>query len=107
MSDVEWCTVLGNLLENALESCEGATQERPTLRIATKWTGRLFFLKVENSYDGSFEQKSGRFLSRKRGYTEYGLGLESVRKIVEHYGGTMSIYPKEAVFQAGITLHTK
>lgn len=104
MSDVEWCTVLGNLLENALESCEGATQERPTLRIATKWTDRLFFLKVENSYDGSFEQKGGRFLSRKRGYAEYGLGLESVRKIVEHYGGTLSIYPKEAVFQVGITM---
>lgn len=104
LSDVEWCTILGNLLENALEGCEGITQERPTLRIAAKWTGRLFFLKVENSYDGSFEQKGGRFLSRKRGYTEYGLGLESVRKIVEHYGGTLNIQPKKAVFQAGITV---
>ena len=107
LSDVEWCTVLGNLLENALEGCGRATEERPRLRIATKWTGRLFFLKVENSYDGSFEQKGGRYLSRKRGYAEYGLGLESVRKIVEHYGGTLSIYPKEAVFHAGITVPEK
>ena len=104
LSDVEWCTVLGNLLENALEGCERATEERPMLRINTKWTGRLFFLLVENSYDGTFEQKGGRFLSRKRGGAECGLGLESVRETVMRHGGTLNIYPLEKTFRVGITL---
>lgn len=103
-SDIEWCTVLGNLLENALEGCERADKEHPILHISTKWTGRTFFLLVENSYDGKYVQKNGRFLSRKREHIEFGLGLESVRETVEGHGGTMEIYPLEKVFQVGITL---
>lgn len=107
LNDIEWCTVLGNLLENALEGCERADKEHPVLHISTKWTGRTFFLLVENTYDGECMQKNGRFLSHKRERTEFGLGLESVRETVERHGGTMEIHPLETVFRVEITLMGK
>ena len=106
-NDIEWCTVLGNLLENAMEGCERADKKQPILHISTKWTGRTFFLLVVNTYDGECLQKSGRFLSHKREHTEFGLGLESVRETVERHGGTMEIHPLETVFRVEITLTGK
>lgn len=106
-SDIEWCTVLGNLLENALESCQRRGGEHQFIRIFTKWTGRSFFLLVENTYDGKVMKKDGRFLSHKRESAEYGVGLESVKETVEKHGGSLEIYPLDRVFRVGIVLNKK
>lgn len=108
LSDIEWCTILGNLLENALEGCERTDANPRIVRISTRWTQQTFFLLVENTYVGCFVQGSNRrFLSHKRNGAEYGLGLESVKETVEQHGGTMETYPLETVFKVGIILPAK
>lgn len=104
LTDIEWCSVLGNLLENALEACLRQEEGKRMTAILTQQIEGILFLKVENSYDGQYSCQDGKFLSRKSSGIRFGVGLESVREIVTRHGGTMDIYPEETIFSVGITL---
>ena len=104
LNELEWSSVLGNLLENALEGCTHASAEHPRIHIITKWTGRTFFLMIENSYNGVYKRRGDLFLSEKRNYQFTGVGLESVREKIVHHGGTLDVYPMENLFRVGISL---
>lgn len=105
LTDVELCTVLGNLLENALEACRRlpSTATR-SLSLNSKETAGTLFILIENSYDGNLKQMDGHFLSMKTETVRFGIGLESAKEILERYRGTMDLYPGKEVFKAGISV---
>ncbi|MEG0378736.1 MAG: GHKL domain-containing protein, partial [Eubacterium sp.] len=103
LTDVELCTVLGNLLENAVDACHRQTEDPRNIHIASQIDSELVIL-IENSYDGVLKQHGKRFLSRKNDGAEHGIGIESARYILEHHGGSLHIYLQEKKFQAGIVL---
>ncbi len=51
-SDVELCTVLGNLLENAVEACLRICEGNRFVYINSKVAGQMPFMLIENSFDG-------------------------------------------------------
>ena len=110
LPDVELCTVLGNLLENAVDACNrmpvaNESGSEKSITISSHETDGQWFILVENTYDGIVIQKHSRFLSRKDTNSErFGIGLESVKDITQKYNGSLDIYPKETVFRVGITL---
>lgn len=104
ISDVALCTVLGNLLENAVEACLRQTEGNRYIKIFADLTEKTLFLVVENSADGNYRQEGGRFLSRKPGKPRFGTGLESVQHTLEQNGGTLDAFPEADNFRAGITL---
>lgn len=106
LTDVELCTVLGNLLENAVEACELQVCGKPGIYLASHEDPHTYFLLLENSYNGHFKIKNGRFLSHKSQKPRIGIGLESVRKIIETQGGTLDIYPMAEKFRIGIGIPT-
>jgi len=110
LSDVELCTVLGNLLENAVDACNRMPDKNKSdyekhIAINSHETDGQWFVLLENTYDGIFLRKNNRFLSRKDTNSKrFGIGLESVKDIIEKHNGCLDIYPKEAIFRVGITL---
>lgn len=110
LSDVELCTVLGNLLENAVDACNrfpamNESDPEKYITINSHETDGQWFILLENTYDGIVLQKNSRFLSRKDTNSKrFGIGLESVKDIITKYNGSLDIYPKENVFRVGITL---
>lgn len=113
LPDVELCTVLGNLLENAVDACNRISVREESdyekyITISSHETDGQWFILVENTYDGIVLPKNNRYLSRKDTHSKrFGIGLESVKDIVEQYNGSLDIYPKETVFRVGITLPLK
>lgn len=113
LSDVELCTALGNLLENAVDACNrmpamNDSGSGKTITISSRETDGQWFVLVENTYDGIFLKKNNRFLSRKDTHSKrFGIGLESVKDIINKHNGSLDIYPKENVFGVGITLPLK
>ena len=113
LPDVELCSVLGNLLENAMDACNrmpmvNESKFEKSIAVTSHETDGQWFILVENTYDGIVIQKHNRFLSRKDTKSKrFGIGLESVRDVIEQHGGNLDIYPKETVFRVGITLPLK
>ena len=58
----------------------------------------MYFLKIENTYDGLVFQEGKTFLSRKGSSADHGIGLSSVRKIIESHGGDLDLVPGEEPF---------
>ena len=108
MTDIELCTLLGNLLENAIEACNRLPiTAKKQIYLHTRETDYFLFLRVENTYDGLIIEDNHHLLSRKSMSDTHGIGMESVRDIVERHDGTMDIYPMKDVFRIGISLPLK
>ena len=98
--------ILGNLLCNAAEALERLAPDAPRiLQLALIHQGNTLFLTVDNSYDGALRYDAEEhLLSSKRGYTECGIGMESIRAHLAHYNGTMEIAAEGALFAVSIVL---
>lgn len=106
MSDVELCSVLGNLLDNALEACAVLPEEERFLRV---YIGRLkdqFYLSVQNSA-GKVRRVKGIYFSTKQGSgadRQHGYGLFRIDRVAKKYGGFVNRQNEEGVFATEFTV---
>ncbi|MBQ8515574.1 MAG: sensor histidine kinase [Ruminococcus sp.] len=95
MTDVELCSVLGNLLDNAMEACEKLPVDTRFLRVYIHKFKGQFYLSVQNSA-GEVRRKNGVFCSSKQG--DHGFGLFRIDRIAKKYGGYVNRQYEEGVF---------
>lgn len=108
LTDVEYCTILGNLLENAIDACTHLPENsKRIIRLNSRATEHILFIRIDNTYDGVVLKENRHFLSRKEESGWHGIGMESAREIIETHGGTMDIYPFKNFFRIGISLPLK
>lgn len=105
MPESEFCMVLANLLENALEACLRQKEGPRFITVQAEEMNEYIVLIVENSFDENVlrRQQDGTLLSSKR--DDKGLGLASVGAIAEKYHGTLQITQKGGIFRAQAALH--
>ena len=108
LDPLDLTAILGNLLANAAEALERLAPDAPRLlRLALVHQGDTLFLTADNSYDGELRyDAAGHLLSSKRGCTERGIGMESIRTSLARYDGTMEISPEDDLFAVSIVLRT-
>lgn len=101
--DTDLCSVLSNLLENAMEASLRTAPEKRRVRVSARLhSGNMLLLSVENSYDGEVRERNGVFLSSKR--PGEGIGLQAVRHITEKNGGYSRFHYEDGVFTANVML---
>lgn len=99
MSDVELCSMLGNILDNAVEACGTLPEEERFMRVYIgKLKGQLY-LSVQNSA-GKVRKSKNTYLSTKDG--EHGYGLFRIDRIAKKYGGYVNRQNEEGVFATEI-----
>ncbi len=98
--DSETCSLLGNLLDNAIEACRRMDDN------ADKWISvkiesqkQLLFIKVKNSVSEVPVMKNERPLSVKRDKMRHGYGLKSVERIVHKHEGAITYQSEDKAFQ--------
>ncbi len=104
ISDVDFCTVLGNLLENALEACKKIEPEQRKILLSSSEQGSNLFVVIKNTYNGEIRQVGKRFVSTKTKAQRFGIGVSSAEQIVNAHGGTFTVSFDESTFQVGITI---
>ena len=104
LSEIDLCTIIGNLLDNAMEAV--LRQEEGEERFVRVFIGILkeqLYISVYNSVGGELKRSGKRYLSSKGG-ADHGLGLARVDRIVEKYGGFVNRQNEEGVFATEIML---
>lgn len=103
VSDVDLCAVLGNLLDNAIESCQ--RQEGDSECFIRVYIGTFkgqFYISVSNSSGGKAKRTAGRYRSSKGG--THGFGLMRIDRVVNKYGGYINRQSEEGVFATEVML---
>ena len=98
--------VLNNALDNAIEACRKILKEQNReIKFRGYVKGRMFFLIVENAYDGTTMRiKDGELMTTKSDEEIHGLGMSNMRSCVEKYYGTMQYELGENKFTLTIML---
>jgi len=100
-------TILGNLLDNALEAVAQAEEKHITVDI--EFSRQTLFIMVRNSFDGKIlyaddaAKREYRIVSRKA--AGGGHGLKNIDRAIEKYNGIMNITVEENVFTATVMLY--
>lgn len=101
LTDVELCSILGNLLDNAMEACEKLPYNERFIRVyIDKFKGQ-FYLSVQNSSPAVVRDK-GLFRTTKAG--THGFGLFRIDRIAKKYGGYVNRQYEEGVFATELLL---
>lgn len=103
ISELDLCSLLGNLLENAAAGCRTVPEEQRffCLSIVPKNAGCLYIVST-NSFDGRLKKDQKGYLSTKHGGS--GIGLFSIKAIAGRYGGTVQISDSGQKFFVNIML---
>lgn len=95
--------ILGNLLENTIAAA--VKTERKYLKIHIKLKQNVIYIVVENSYNGEVKIKDNKIMTSKKDKKIHGIGLESVKRMVEEMNGMLDIQWKESVFTVNIIFY--
>ena len=98
----EFCALLGNLLENAIDGCAASKAPR-IIRLHIRQQGKqALYLTLDNTSDQPPESNGGRFLSSS--HDGFGIGTESVRVIAKRYNGDTRFEWKDGMFYVSVML---
>ncbi len=103
------CTILNNLLENAMEAVQRIKDRRPAetrdIRLSFLRVQDNFFITCRNRMDPDTLHRDGsRFITSKDNKALHGYGIENIRRLTEENGGNSSFTVNGNVFSAEITL---
>ena len=101
---VDLTTILGNLLDNALEAAKTAPDRLRFLNLTIRRINAMLIIKVENGYGNTPTEENGKLLTSKTDKAFHGWGLKSVQTAADRYDGTISTDYKGGVFQSIVTL---
>ena len=88
MTDVEFCVVFGNIMDNAIEACEKlASKENKFIRVYIGVFKKQFYMSVSNSTDQ--KKRTKKYLSMKG--EGHGFGLQRIDKIIHDKNGYLRL----------------
>ena len=87
LDDLSLCSLLGNLLNNAIEACQGTSAPDILLRIGPMKSYLVF--RLENTVDHDVLKDNPELRSTKPDEQEHGFGMRVIRRIVQSHKGIL------------------
>lgn len=100
IDDISLCTLFANALDNAIEACQKiADVKKRKLSLKARYSENGYFsFEISNSKISPVKEKHGVFMTDKDNRKIHGLGIASMKEIVEKYKGTIDIQYTEDNF---------
>ena len=105
IEDVDIISLIGNLLDNAIEAEKRVKSKQGVL--CSMWMsreGRHILIQVENSYEEKQGNKANGGERKVRIGEKHGIGCKSMQKIVKKYGGIMESSKANGRYQVKMIL---
>lgn len=102
--------IMGNALDNAVEACLRQGEQEPAvarfIRLASYQRGVMFFIEVENSFDGKVAcREHAEFpATNKSDAPKHGMGLANIKNTAEKYYGAVDWEADNQVFRLTVML---
>lgn len=105
LSDIQFASLLSNLLDNSIEACTHLNNNTLAfISLEIKPHHQMFYLKIENSSNGTYlYDKNGNLKSSKTSI-EHGLGLKRICHLVTKGDGFIQFEPLDTTFTTTILL---
>ncbi|MBQ9460475.1 MAG: sensor histidine kinase, partial [Clostridia bacterium] len=104
IDEADMCAVMGNLVENAIQAAEQLEGDNRLVNVRIGLLPpKTLVISIYNAYKGQLTlDKNGLPITEKK---NHGIGLRSVRNIVERYGGSMEIETHNQIFNVSILMY--
>ena len=104
ISELELCSIIGNLFDNAIEASMKLPESERLIRVymEVKEAEQLYISFTNFTASKKLEKRLGRYVSTKG--RDHGLGLERIDTIVSRLGGYVSRNSEEGAFTTEILI---
>lgn len=90
IEDFDLCVIMGNALDNAVESCLGVDrQDLRYIDIRGGTNANNLVVTIKNGYSGQLHGENGVFRTTKRDKELHGFGLDNIKRTVQKYRGAV------------------
>lgn len=103
VNDIDLCVIIGNLIDNAMESCmKIENPNKRFIRIYIAILKQQLYISITNATDESVEIRTNEYFTTKRG--DHGYGIKRVDSLVKKYDGYLKRANEVGVFATEIVL---
>ena len=103
MDEIDICSLFSNTLDNAIEACmKIAEREKRRIVLKARSVEGNFSYGIVNSKENRIIERNGGLETDKEDRLSHGIGLRSVRQIVEKYGGETEVGYTEDTFRVTV-----
>lgn len=95
-SDLDLCVLLGNALDNAIEGVSGDGNNEIYLELRN--VDNFFVISVKNTITNSVLEYNPNLISTKNEKEVHGLGILSMKEVVQKYNGSIEFYESDNKF---------
>ena len=99
MSDVEFCSCIGNLMDNAFEACAKVDGNK-FIKLVIDYSKDTLRIRVRNRSNGVYRKNGKGLVTVKANSLLHGIGIKRIKEIVAKHDGMCSFFPKEDYFEA-------
>lgn len=104
---VDICTILGNLLDNAIEACAKVEpKEKRHINVRISYTENIVMIKIENTVSENPFLSKTPLATTKKDRESHGLGISIVKKTTEKYHGDLKQICENGVFVSKVILYS-
>lgn len=109
LEPMDLCTILGNSLDNAIESCSRIESKDIPKKISIKSFVRDFYLIIEvsNTTEDRIRYTDGKIISTKLDKFRHGFGIANIEAAVKKYNGAVDIVEEKNRFVINMMLKIK
>ena len=99
IDDLEFCSVFGNLMDNAIEAERKVTEKKEIIIFVEEKMGYLR-LEIQNKIEKSVLNENSSLNTTKKDTSSHGIGHKSVKRTMEKVGGALKYYETGDLFCA-------
>ncbi len=105
MKEIDVTSILGNLLDNAMEAAKKCEKGLVSIALYMENSGSLSVCRIENNYMvGELRSEGNKLLTTKENPEWHGIGLQNVKRLVEEYSGYIQQEYEKGVYVTTIIL---
>ena len=104
ISDIDLCSLLSNMLENAITACKDCTKPSKRIYINISSDEYRYIFAVKNTIQESVLQNNTNLITVKNNKTEHGIGVKIIKDIATKYNGNVDFYEENDEFCCNVIL---